>query len=253
MNIKSCWACHTGVAFQPLTNGKGEILKTNSICRNPSCPLFTQNLTKLALKKKKSSRSSKRISKPSKPQSRLLQGTLVMLVSAALSYNACIALANNDFTNNTVTYTSTTSTEQKQSTSTSSEKTAVSVGKSEITPEEFKAYFLEEATKAGVWVKKAEHMMKVESGGWNVHARGDQKILANGNGMCKNRKSPLYGKPANARGGAQITECWFPNISDEQADDYKFATKFMLDVILSGKDKCRMIYSTCDAFYDLQK
>lgn len=121
--------------------------------------------------------------------------------------------------------------------------------KSEITPDEFRTYFLDEAKKAGVWVEKAEHMMKIESGGWNPHARGDQKVLANGNGMCRNKKSPLYGKPANARGGAQITECWFPSISDEQADDYKFATKFMLDTILSGKEKCRMIYSTCDAWY----
>jgi len=191
-----------------------------------------------------------------KKKSRFISGAAVGIVSLIATFTALTSYANLATTSNELNYqqaTSTTSTEQKQSTSTSSEKTAVSVGKSEITPEEFKAYFLEEATKAGVWVKKAEHMMKVESGGWNVHARGDQKILANGNGMCKNRKSPLYGKPANARGGAQITECWFPNISDEQADDYKFATKFMLDVILSGKDKCRMIYSTCDAFYDLQK
>lgn len=247
-NQKQCYFCKSGTKYMPITNKKGEIISLHSICQNPKCSV---NLTMLALKKRTSSLNSKRISKTSKHKSRLLKGTLVTLVSAALSYSACIGLANADFTSNTVTYQQT---EQSISTSTTSKQTdTVIVEKPEITPDEFHSYFLDEAKKAGVWVDKAEHMMKVESGGWNPHARGDQKVLANGNGMCRNKKSPLYGKPANARGGAQITECWFPEITDEQADDYKFATKFMLDTILSGKDNCRKIYSTCDAWYELQK
>lgn len=181
---------------------------------------------------------------------------LVTLVSAALSYNAFTGLASAAFMSNTVSFQQTlvSSSTARQSAQEAIRRTeSVEVENDSYYPskEEFRAYFLSEAKKAGVWVEKAEHMMRIESGGWDAHARGDQKILANGNGMCKNKNSPLYGKPADARGGAQITRCWFSQISDEQADDYKFATKFMLDTILSGKEKCRMIYSTCDAWYKI--
>lgn len=197
---------------------------------------------------------SERKKRTTKRPSRFISGAFVGLSTLAVTFFGLTSYANFEMPKSEVMYQAP---QTASSTSTIAPKEPVVVKpetiKEKPTPEEFKAYFISEAKKAGVWVEKAEHMMKVESGGWNPHARGDQKVLANGNGMCRNKKSPLYGKPANARGGAQITECWFPSISDEQADDYKFATKFMLDTILSGKEKCRTIYSTCDAWYELQK
>lgn len=73
-------------------------------------------------------------------------------------------------------------------------------------------------------------------------ARGDQEVLPNGNGMCSNKKSPLYGKPANARGIYQITECWWPDVSDEQADDPEWAARWAMERLKEGK--CSM-WSTC--------
>ena len=110
-------------------------------------------------------------------------------------------------------------------------------------------YALNEAKKAGIWVEKFEWMMEKESK-WNPHARGDQKIEANGHGKCTNKKSPLYGNPANARGLAQITTCWYPQVTDEQADDYKFAVDFMIDQILVSKEHCTTQYSTCAEWYE---
>ena len=156
MNIKSCWACHTGVAFQPLTNGKGEILKTNSICRNPSCPLFTQNLTKLALKKKKSSLSSKRISKHSKPQSRLLQGTLVGLSSLVLTVTALTSLASADYTNSTETFVAP---------KTSSAPSQAPV----VTKESIKEKILRYSLKYDVDPRELENIVKCETGSEDVN------------------------------------------------------------------------------------
>lgn len=116
--------------------------------------------------------------------------------------------------------------------------------------QEIRAYALEEAKKAGIWVDKFDFMMEHESH-YNPKARGDQKIDEQGNGKCTNKKSPLYGKPANARGLAQITSCWFPEISDKNADNYKFAVRFMIDEILKSKENCRIKYSTCDLFYQV--
>ena len=246
MNIKQCWFCLTGVKFQPITNRNGEIISTHSLCRNSSCPMNQKDLTAMKLKQKKSTMNSKSVKCITKKKNRFISGLSVGLISLICTFSALTSFANFQMPSNEITYQAGTAT-------TSLKTKSIDLQNNEVTPEQFRTYFLEEATKAGVWVEKAEHMMQVESGGWNPHARGDQKVLPNGNGMCKNKKSPLYGKPANARGGAQITQCWFAEISDEQADDYKFATKFMLDVILSGKDKCRMIYSTCDAWYELQK
>ena len=230
MNIKSCWACHTGVAFQPLTNGKGEILKTNSICRNPSCPLFTQNLTKLALKKRKSSLSSKRISKHSKPKSRLLQGTLVMLVSAALSYNACIALANSVSMSNTVTYTSTTSTEQKQSTSTSLEKTVVSVGKSESIHDKLTRYALKyDIPRQDLW-----QLVGCETGyTWDPNIRSKGKL--------KN------GQQENSRGLAQINMDAGHGVTLSQATDPDFS----LDFIGKNWSKRHSMWVNCTTKHNL--
>ena len=73
-------------------------------------------------------------------------------------------------------------------------------------------------------------------------ARGDQKIFANGNGGCTNKKSPLYGKPANARGIWAITECWWPEVTDAQADDPEWSTHWAMKQLSDGN--CNL-WSTC--------
>lgn len=91
-------------------------------------------------------------------------------------------------------------------------------------------------------VKKESAMNDLSTTSKRVVIKGDQKILKNGYGMCTNRKSPLYGKPANARGIAQITECWHPNISDDEAYDVDFSIEFLVSHLAKGK--CGL-WSTC--------
>lgn len=113
-------------------------------------------------------------------------------------------------------------------------------------------YALSEAEKAGVPTEIVDYIIKNESG-YNSLARGDQKILPDGRGRCTNKKSPLYGLPANARGLAAITECWYPEITDEQADDYRFAVEFLISQILKGEEHCRTQFSTCNDWYILSQ
>lgn len=51
------------------------------------------------------------------------------------------------------------------------------------------------------------------------------------------------GKPVRARGVAQITECYFPEITDEQAFDVEFSLDFLAENIAEGN--CRKLWSTC--------
>lgn len=71
--------------------------------------------------------------------------------------------------------------------------------------------------------------------------RGDQKILKNGHGKCTNKKSSLYGKPANARGIFQLTECW-AHLSDEDADNVDTAIEYSMKLLADGR--C-YLWSTC--------
>ena len=123
-----------------------------------------------------------------------------------------------------------------------------SITKKNPSKQELRLYALEEAKKAGIWVEKFDWILEHESH-YNPNARGDQKIDERGNGKCTNKKSPLYGKPANARGLGQITECWYPEISDEKADDYHFAVAFVINEITTSRDNCKVKYSTCRDWY----
>ncbi len=111
------------------------------------------------------------------------------------------------------------------------------------TREEVRAYILAEAKTAGVHVAKIEYIVENESR-WNRHAKGDMNLI------CTNKRSPVYGKPVEARGPWQITKCWFPHISDEEAYDVEWSTKWALDIISKSKKDCIQLWSTCRMWYN---
>lgn len=74
------------------------------------------------------------------------------------------------------------------------------------------------------------------------NARGDKDIT------CNNSKSVYYGKPVYARGVWQITRCWHPEVSDEQADDVEWSTAWALPLVANPKT-CRAEWTTCRAFF----
>ncbi len=79
------------------------------------------------------------------------------------------------------------------------------------------------------WV--VEHIVEAESNG-DALAVGDMHIT------CKRT-----GLPVRARGAGQITECYHPEVSDEQAFDLEFAVDFVARAV--GEGKCEQEYSTC--------
>lgn len=60
------------------------------------------------------------------------------------------------------------------------------------------------------------------------------------------RKCPsgkYKGKPVRARGIYQITQCYHPEITDAQAYDPVFATRWAIQKLIDGK--CKQEFSTC--------
>lgn len=79
------------------------------------------------------------------------------------------------------------------------------------------------------WV--VEHIIEKESGGDPLTV-GDMHLT------CERT-----GRPVRARGAGQITECYHPEVSDQQAFDLEFAVDFVARAVAEGK--CRQEYSTC--------
>lgn len=158
-NQRRCFFCSSGVMkFQPITNKKGEIISLHNICQ--SC---NKDQTKHSLAKKKKTllKNSKRTFKTSKPKSRLLKGMLVILASAALSYNLCIGLASADFISNTVSFQAP---QTATSTSTIAPKEPVVV-KSETIKEKILKY----ALKYDVDPRELENIVRCETGSQDVN------------------------------------------------------------------------------------
>jgi soluble lytic murein transglycosylase-like protein len=57
------------------------------------------------------------------------------------------------------------------------------------------------------------------------------------------------GKPIYARGVYQITRCYHPNVTDEQAFDPEFNVEYAMKLIAQGKTMCKMQFTTCRNFY----
>lgn len=110
------------------------------------------------------------------------------------------------------------------------------------TKQQIKDYVLSEAVKARVDVHKIDYIVEHES-------HYDPKAIGDLNVVCSNKKSPYYGKETYARGLWQITRCWYPDITDEQAHDVKWSTEWALNVIGNSRKDCITQWSTCRAWY----
>ncbi len=66
---------------------------------------------------------------------------------------------------------------------------------------------------------------------WNVKAVGDMQLVC-----------PKTGKPVRAKGLMQITDCYWPDISDDEAFDPTFALTWAAEKLANGECK---LWSTC--------
>ena len=58
------------------------------------------------------------------------------------------------------------------------------------------------------------------------------------------------GLPVRARGLVQITECWYPDVTDEEAEDPVFALNMMISMI-RDKEVCINQWTTCYNYYNM--
>lgn len=103
-------------------------------------------------------------------------------------------------------------------------------------PEIYKMMIQSYAEKYGVKIEILTYIVERESG-YNPNAIGDMNII------CKRT-----GLPVRARGILQITECYYPEISDECAFDIKCSFDSMLP-IMQDIEKCKSQWTTCRDYY----
>lgn len=92
--------------------------------------------------------------------------------------------------------------------------------------------------KWGVSVKLVHYIVKNESS-YNKDAVGDMNIAC-----------PSNGYPVRARGPVQITECYYPQVTDEEAFDWDFSLNFLAKKLANGK--CSE-WTTCRNYYHLSQ
>lgn len=93
------------------------------------------------------------------------------------------------------------------------------------------------ANKYHVPYDLAHYIVKNESH-YNPNNVGDLNII------CKRTGEPVY-----ARGLMQITRCYYPNVTDEQAFDPYFNLDFGMK-LASKKETCISQFSTCRNYYN---
>ena len=84
--------------------------------------------------------------------------------------------------------------------------------------------------------KTVEYIIENESG-WNPHATGDMDIICS-----------RTGEPVRARGIMQITECYYPEITDKQAYSPIFALDWSIQKI-ADTQTCISQWTTCRKYY----
>ena len=94
----------------------------------------------------------------------------------------------------------------------------------------------EKALQYGVSADRVHFIIKHESQ-YNQNAVGDMNLI------CKRT-----GLPVRARGILQITECYYPEISDKCAFDAECSLDKMLP-IMRDKESCLSQWSTCSEYY----
>lgn len=95
------------------------------------------------------------------------------------------------------------------------------------------------AKKYGVSDKLAHYVVENESH-YNPNDVGDLHI--------KCRSGVNRGQPVRARGLVQITECYYPEVTDAQAFDPNFNLEFGMK-LMKDKYKCIEQFTTCRKYY----
>lgn len=85
------------------------------------------------------------------------------------------------------------------------------------------------------------HYIAFNESGYNAQAKGDM------NSICPTGK--YEGEPVYARGVYQITKCYHPNVTDEQAFDAEFNIDYAMNLIAQGEKVCKQQFTTCRAYY----
>lgn len=107
-----------------------------------------------------------------------------------------------------------------------------------------RSYIEEKALLLGVKKELALYIAEHESR-FNPDEIGDMDII------CKKRDSTNYGRPVRARGVFQITDCYWPHITDEQAFDARFNIDLALP-LLKDKETCLVQFTTCRWYYGIK-
>lgn len=93
------------------------------------------------------------------------------------------------------------------------------------------------AKENGVSEKLAQYVVSNESQ-YNPKLIGDMSI-----------RCPSTGKPVRSRGLVQITECYYPDVTDAQAFDPNFNLQFGMK-LMKDKKSCMSQFSTCRKYYE---
>jgi len=86
--------------------------------------------------------------------------------------------------------------------------------------------------------KDLAHYIASEESQYNPQAIGDMDIT------CKRT-----GLPVRARGVFQITDCWYPQVTDDMAFDSETNIHIAMKIIAQGEKTCRSQFSTCERYY----
>lgn len=163
MNIKECWSCHTGVKFQPITNSRGDIIATHSICRSLSCPMNQQDLTAIKLKQKKSTKHSVSVKRTTRRKSRFISGASVGLISLICTFSALTSFANFQLPSSEIIYQQT-----PVSSSTAPQSAQEAIRRTESV-ETIKDKILRYSAHYGVNPVEIENIVKCETGAVDVN------------------------------------------------------------------------------------
>jgi soluble lytic murein transglycosylase-like protein len=96
------------------------------------------------------------------------------------------------------------------------------------------------AEQYSVSIDLAKYIAFNESG-YNSNAKGDMYIICPSGGW--------KGTPVYARGVYQITRCYHPNVSDEQAFDAEYNIEYAMKLLAQGREMCEMQFTTCREYY----
>lgn len=102
-------------------------------------------------------------------------------------------------------------------------------------------YITHKAREYGVSVELALYVAAHESN-FRHDTVGDLNIV------CRNRRSPHYGKAVYARGVYQFTRCYYPHVSDADAFDPVKNIELALP-LLANKSTCLSQFTTCRWYY----